>query len=70
MTLITLTFSPDGKTVLTGSRDTTAQLWFAKTGAKVGEPLKHESAVMSVVFSRDGKFVLTQSDLDARFGTQ
>ena len=32
-------FSPDGKTVLTGSDDKTARLWDAATGQPVGPPL-------------------------------
>jgi WD40 repeat protein/serine/threonine protein kinase len=36
-------FSPDGRRVLTGSRDNQAQLWDAATGAPVGEPLRQET---------------------------
>jgi WD40 repeat protein/tetratricopeptide (TPR) repeat protein len=51
--------SPDGKRVLTASADGTATLWDAATGARVGEPLHHESAVSHAAFSPDGKRVLT-----------
>ena len=37
-----MAFSPDGKTVLTGSDDKTARLWDVKTGQPIGAPLKHE----------------------------
>ena len=32
-------FSPDGKTVLTGSLDNTARLWDAATGRPLGPPM-------------------------------
>jgi len=50
--------SPDGKTVVTASRDRTAQLWDVATGRR-GPTLVHERTVNSVAFSPDGKFVLT-----------
>ncbi len=52
-------FSPDGKTVLTGSDDKTARLWNAATGKPIGPPLAHQDAVNCVAFSPDGKTVLT-----------
>ncbi len=54
-------FSPDGKTVLTGSRDNTARLWSAADGSPVGPPMKHADSVDAVAFSPDGKTVLTGS---------
>ena len=54
-------FSPDGKTVLTGSDDGTARLWDAATGKPIGPPLPHQDAVNAVAFSPDGKTVLTGS---------
>jgi WD40 repeat protein len=52
-------FSPDGRTILTGSGDRTARLWDATTGKPLGEPLVHPFEVWSAVFSPDGKLVLT-----------
>ncbi len=54
-------FSPDGKTVLTGSGQDAARLWDAATGKPLGTPLRHQDAVTSVAFSPDGKTVLTGS---------
>ena len=52
-------YSPDGKTVLTGSFDKTARLWDAASGAPIGPPLTHQGSVEAVAFSRDGKTMLT-----------
>jgi WD40 repeat protein len=54
-------FSPDGKTVLTGSADNTARLWDGK-GQPVGKPLQHQGPVTSVAFSHDGRTILTGSE--------
>ncbi len=54
-------FSPDGKTILTGSKDGVAQLWNATTGRSVGQALQHEDSVVAVAFSPDGKTLLTGS---------
>jgi WD40 repeat protein len=54
-------FSPDGNTVLTGSRDNTAQLWDARSGKPFSAPLQHRSPVQAIAFSPDGSTVLTGS---------
>jgi WD40 repeat protein len=54
-------FSPDGKTVLTGSQDGTARLWDAATAQPLGPSLTHQGLVLAVAFSPDGKTVLTGS---------
>jgi hypothetical protein len=54
-------FSPDGKAVLTGSRDNTARLWEAATGRPIGQPMPHDAELHAVAFSPDGKAVLTGS---------
>ncbi len=55
-------FSPDGKRVVTASRDKTARVWDAETGKPVGEAMTHGDAVNSASFSPDGKRVVTASE--------
>src|SRR6476660_6370291 len=55
-------FSPDGKLVITTSKDYTARLWDAATGKPFGEPMNHEGVVKSAQFSPDGRWVVTVSE--------
>src|SRR5439155_510074 len=55
-------FSPDGRRVVTASKDHTAQVWDAATGQRVGPALKHAAAVKYAAFSPDGRLVVTASD--------
>ena len=54
-------FSPDGKIIITGSRDKTARLWDAATGQPTGKAMEHRADVTSVAFSPDGKTIVTGS---------
>jgi WD40 repeat protein/serine/threonine protein kinase len=51
--------SPDGKTLLTGSDDNTAQLWDAASGRRLGPPLIHRGPVVRVALGADGRTLVT-----------
>jgi WD40 repeat protein len=51
-------FSPDGKWILTASRDRTARVWDATSGKLVRE-LRHDGPLHCAVFSPDAKVVAT-----------
>ncbi|KAI0041923.1 WD40 repeat-like protein [Auriscalpium vulgare] len=53
-------FSPDGKCIVSGSKDETVRIWDAETGQPVGTPLEgHVGWVWSVAFSPDGRRVVS-----------
>jgi WD40 repeat protein len=68
--VLNIAFSPDGKTVLTGSYDRTARLW--DINGNLLQTLRgHIYPVLSVAFSHDGGLLLTgSSDFSARLWDQ
>jgi len=54
-------FSPDGRTALSGSEDTTLRLWDIATGNALLRLVGHARTVESVAFSPDGRTALSGS---------
>jgi WD40 repeat protein/serine/threonine protein kinase len=54
-------FSPDGRRIVTASRDHTARVWDVRTGEAVSPPLRHGHLVWKAAFSPDGRRVVTAS---------
>lgn len=54
-------FSPDGKFIVTSSKDDTAIVWSAVTGQMIFQLRDHSSDVSSAAFSPDGKLIVTAS---------
>ncbi len=61
-----MAYSPDGQTVLTGSSDKTARLWYTAMGQPIDAPLQHEDPVLAVAYSPDGKTVVSGTYKKAR----
>ncbi|KAH8800558.1 quinon protein alcohol dehydrogenase-like superfamily [Flagelloscypha sp. PMI_526] len=61
-TILSLAFSPDSQSIISGSIDNTLRLWDVTTGASIGEPLQdHSNWVNSVAFSPDGRRIVSGS---------
>jgi WD40 repeat protein len=56
---MTLAFSPDGKSLASGSQDDTIRLWEIATGSESLTLLGHQSTVGTVTFSPDGKSLVS-----------
>ena len=56
-----VSFSPDGKTLATGSSDGTVQLWDMATRKQLKTLIGHTDSVNGVSFSPDGKTLATGS---------
>jgi WD40 repeat protein/serine/threonine protein kinase len=55
-----VTFSPDGEQVASAAWDGSARLWDATTGRQTGDPLKHETEIISsVAYGQNGRRLAT-----------
>ena len=61
-TVFSVTFSPDGKKVVTASFDRTARIWDTESGEVLRTLDGHTGVLRAAVFSPDGKRIVTASD--------
>jgi serine/threonine protein kinase len=61
-TVKSVSFSPDGSRIVSGSWDTTVRVWGAETGQLAFTLKGHSDSVNSVAFSPDGKRIASGSD--------
>jgi WD40 repeat protein len=54
-------FSPDGRRIVTASKDLTARIWDSASGRELFTLKEHSNTIFSVAFSPDGKRIVTGS---------
>ncbi|KAG8683860.1 POC1 centriolar protein A, partial [Ceratobasidium sp. 395] len=60
--VLSVTYSPDGAYIASGSSDNTIRIWDAHTGKPVGRPLTGRTSwVLSVAYSPDGAYIASGS---------
>jgi WD40 repeat protein len=60
--VLSVTFSPDGKFLASGNGDKTVKVWEVGSWREVATLRGHGSSVLSVTFSPDGKFLASGSN--------
>ena len=59
--VISVTFSLDGKRIVSGSDDTTIGIWNVETGKQVKKYEGHSDSVIAVAFCADGNRIVSGS---------
>src|SRR5262245_35010960 len=57
-----LAFSPNGRMVLSGSKDKTLKLWDVHSGRLIRTLVGHDSSITSIAFSPDGEKAVSGAD--------
>lgn len=57
-------FSPDGMQIAADNTDNAARLWDTSSGRPLGPPLKHLYSILSLAFSRDGRWLAAGTGAD------
>jgi WD40 repeat protein/serine/threonine protein kinase len=60
--IVTMAFSRDGRTLVTGTDTGTAQLWDTELGQPIGKPMIHPGPLRAAVFGPDARTVVTISE--------
>lgn len=64
--VISVSFSPDSKTLVTASRDETVKFWSVASGSAIGATLRHRRDLFWAQFTPDGTAVVTAPDANAQ----
>ena len=59
MAVTCVTFSPDGKNIVSGSRDNTLRVWNAETGKQRMQLCSQYTPVLAVAYSPDGTKIVS-----------
>ena len=60
--VLSVSFSPDGRRIVSGSYDRTIRIWDAESGQELSKLEGHTAVVLSVSFSPDGRRIVSGSD--------
>jgi WD40 repeat protein len=60
--LTSAVYSPDGKSIVTGSYDKTAKVWDAQTYQELATLTGHTGIIWSVAYNSDGRYLVTASE--------